>query len=483
MSAEMASGTPLPGMNGHMPSSVDAAFDPVRSRAILAVLSLASFMASLDLFIVNVAFDQIGNAFPGTTLSSASWVLNAYAIGYAALLVPLGRLADRYGRKGGFLVGLGLFTVASAACAMSPTLSSLVAFRAIKAAGAALLTPTSLALLLESTAPAERSRAVRIWAVTGSLAAAAGPVLGGLLVVWSWRWVFLVNVPVGLAALALAMVLVPRSREPSTGAMPDLFGAGLLALSIGGLAYALVSAPDHGWTSVRVLAALTAAVLLGLSFAARSRRHPSPVVEPELLRVPSFAWANIATLLFNVAFAASLLAVILFMQLGWKLSGTRTGFSIAPGPLAVPIFAAIAQAASSRGVPAGRLAAMGCLLVAGGAALLYVSVGAEPAYSTEVLPAWVVTGAGVGLAMPTILSAGTIDLPRHRSATGSAIVSMSRQIGAVLGVGILVAILGSPHGFDALRTAFRHLWLAIIGMSLLAALAASRLAKAPVRKS
>jgi len=163
-------------------NSQQAGLPAVRTGAVLTVLSLAAFMASLDLFIVNVAFADIGHDFRGHSLPDLSWVLNGYAIVYAALLVPLGRLADRFGRKAGFLAGLAVFTAASAACAVSTGLWWLVAARVLQAAGAAALTPTSLGLLLAATPPELRVRAVRVWAAVGALAAAAGPVVGGLLV-------------------------------------------------------------------------------------------------------------------------------------------------------------------------------------------------------------------------------------------------------------------------------------------------------------
>jgi len=167
-----------------------------RSSVVLAVASLAAFMASLDVFIVNVAFDDIGTDFSGATLDQLSWVLSAYAIVYAALLVPAGRIADRYGRKGGFLAGLALFTAASAACAASDGVWWLVGFRIVQAIGAAILTPASLGLVVASAPLEHRERSVRIWAATGAVAAALGPAVGGVLVEASWRWVFLVNVPV-----------------------------------------------------------------------------------------------------------------------------------------------------------------------------------------------------------------------------------------------------------------------------------------------
>src|SRR3954454_3820851 len=222
-----------------------------RSAVVLAIASLAAFMASLDVFIVNVAFDQIGADFSGATLSELSWVLSGYAIVYAALLVPAGRLADRYGRRGGFLIGLAVFTAASAACALSPGLWWLVGLRVLQAAGAAALTPTSLGLLLAATPAERRVRAVRIWAASGGLAAAAGPVVGGLLVNTSWRWVFLVNIPIGIAALVVAARIVPPSRDLTSTRLPDAWGAVLLTAAIGGLALGLVKSPDWGWTSER----------------------------------------------------------------------------------------------------------------------------------------------------------------------------------------------------------------------------------------
>ena len=196
-------------MPTHAPAVASAPTAPARvpappdSRLVLTVLCAAAFMASLDLFVVNVAFTAIGRDFHGSPLADLSWILNAYAITYAALLVPLGRLADRYGRKAGFLLGLGLFTLASAACAASPNLWFLIVCRVLQAAGAAALTPTSLGLLITSTEPQHRARAVRIWASSGALASAFGPVVGGLLVEAAWQWVFLINVPVGVLALAL----------------------------------------------------------------------------------------------------------------------------------------------------------------------------------------------------------------------------------------------------------------------------------------
>jgi len=442
-----------------------------RPVAVLVVLSLAAFMASLDLFIVNVALPDLGRDLRTPALSDLSWVLNGYAIVYAALLVPFGRLADRYGRKGGFLLGVAVFTLASAGCAASGSLELLVVFRLLQAAGAALLTPTSLGLLLTATPPAGRARAVRIWAASGAFAAAAGPALGGVLVDASWRWVFLINLPIGLIALIQAARIVPDSREVGRTPLPDLLGAAILTVAIGALALGLVKGPDWGWTSGSVLGALAVAVAATAWFWERSLHHPVPVVEAALMRVRSFGFANVTAVVFSVAFAGNLLGSVLWMQEVWGYSAVRTGFGVAVGPAMVPIFAAVGQRLSRR-LSVGAITAAGCLLFAVGMSLVGFRLTVSPSYASVILPAMLVGGAGVGLALPTILSAATADLPPHRSATGSAVVNMSRQIGAVLGIAIFVAVVGSPHGAPAARDAFRAAWVVAAGIAVLAAVAA-----------
>ena len=454
-----------------------AAADPAvaeRQGRVLLVLSAASFMASLDLFIVNVAFDTIGRDL-GASLTDLSWVLNAYAIVYAALLVPLGRLADRYGRKEGFLLGLAVFTLASVACAVSPGLWWLVAARVLQAVGAAALTPTSLALLLRATEPTRRAHAVRVWAATGALAAALGPVVGGLLVHAAWQWVFLVNVPIGVAAAVATVRWVPDSRDPGVERVPDLLGAAVLAVAVGALALAVVQGPAWGWSDPRDVAAFVVAVLATLLFARRTTRHASPVVPPALLRVTTFAWSNAASFVFSVSFGAGLLSTILWFQQVWGYGSVRAGLAIAPGPLTVQLTAYAATRMARRGVPVGRIAALGCLLVAAGYTAVLVSVGADPHWVREMLPGQLLVGAGVGFALPTILASGTADLPPAATATGSAVMNMSRQIGTVLGVSVLVAVLGTPVGYAAAHDAFTAAWVVIAAVGVVGALVCLRM--------
>ncbi|WP_051092594.1 MFS transporter [Jongsikchunia kroppenstedtii] len=438
---------------------------------VLAILSLAAFMASLDVFIVNVAFDDIGRDFHGTSLSNLSWVLNAYAIIYAAMLVPAGRISDRYGRKGGFLLGLALFTAASAACAATGGIWWLVAFRALQAVGAAILTPASLGLVVATSEPEHRARSVRIWAATGALAAALGPAVGGMLVELSWRWVFLVNIPVGVIALAAGALVIPKSRDASVHTLPDLLGATLLAGAVGAVTFGVVQGPQWGWSDGRVTAAWFVAVAGLIGFLGSSARHRHPLIDPALLRVRSFSWSNVTALLFAVPFAGSLLANILWMQQVWDYSALRTGFAVAVGPAMVPLFAAVAHRLT-RVVPVGVVVSAGCLLFGLAGVVLSVSVGPIPNYVGAMLPGLVIGGIGVGLALPAILSSATSDLPQTQAATGSAVVNMSRQLGTVLGISLLVALLGSPASYHTAHAAFQHAWWALAVVGLFAAVTA-----------
>src|SRR3954453_4145662 len=375
-----------------------------RRWKVLAVVSAAVFMSSLDLFIVNIAFPDIRSDFPGTSLAGLSWILNAYAIVFAALLVPAGRSADRLGRRRSLLAGLALFTTASALCALAPSVPLLVAARVLQAIGAAAVFPTSLALVLPEFPPDERRTAVPVWAAVGGVAAAAGPPIGGLLVQAGWQLVFLVNVPIGITLLVFAYRILTEAREPAGMARPDLGGAALLTAAIAALALGIVKSSDWGWGATQTIALLASAVALLAAFWVRSTRHPAPIVEPELLRTRSFALANVGALLFFMAFGAMLLSSVLFLTQVWHASVLRAGLEIAPGPATAALFA----------VPAGLLAArlgervtgaVGALLFAAGGAWWVTRIGATPDYVASFLPGMIIGGAGVGFVIPSLTSA------------------------------------------------------------------------------
>ncbi|ONH21939.1 MFS transporter [Pseudofrankia asymbiotica] len=408
-----------------------------------AVVCAAVFISNLDLFVVNVAFPDIHRALGGQ-LSTLSWVLNGYAIAFAALMVPAGRLADRHGHRDGFLLGLGLFTVASVACAASSGLTTLIVARVAQAVGAAALIPTSLALLLAVTPPERRPAAVRGWAAVGGLAAALGPVVGGLLVEADWRWVFLVNVPVGVVALVAGARVLPRPRQTVSGPFPDVLGVLLLTAGIALLALGLVQAPSWGWASAKVIGSFVAAAALLAGFVARSARHPAPVVELGVLRAPGFGPAVFALLLFSVAFAAMLLSIVTYLDAAWGWSPLLVGLAVAPGPAMVPPVALGLTGRLIDRFGSGPVAAVGTLAFAAGPAWWALRTGLTHDYATAMLPGLLIVGFGVGLALPTLTSGATSALPADRFATGSAVVNMARQIASVLGVAILIAVIGSP---------------------------------------
>ena len=439
-----------------------------RRAAVTAILVTGVFAASLDLFIVNIAFPDIAREFEGSSLAEMSWILNAYAIVLAALLVPAGRWADRAGRKRGFLYGLGLFTLASAVSAAAPSLEVLVAARVVQAAGAALMIPTSLGLLIPEFPAGRRAAVVALWAAAGGVAAAAGPPLGGVLVEASWRWVFLINLPVGVAALAVGVRMLREIRDPS-GARPDALGGVTLAGAIGALTAAIVKGPDWGWRSTEVVALFAAAAVLGIVVVARSRSHPAPVVEPELVRIRSTAFANVAALLFFAGFGAMLLASVLFLTEVWHESALAAGLQIAPGPAMAALFSVPGGLLGER-IGARLVGAIGATLFALSALWWVGAMGAEPDYAGTFLPAMMVGGAGVGLAIPSITGVATAALPPTRFATGTALVGMSRQVGAALGVAVLVAIVGTPAPEDAVAT-LGHGWLFVVGAMAAAAVA------------
>jgi EmrB/QacA subfamily drug resistance transporter len=446
-----------------------------RKWRVSIIVCVGVFMSSLDLFIVNIAFPAIAKHFGGASLSSLSWILSGYAIVFAALLVPAGRWADAFGRKRAFLLGLGVFVLASAACAAAPSVGLLIAARVVQAAGGALMLPTSLGLMLPEFGPHERHVAIGVWAATGGVAAALGPPLGGLLVQADWRWVFLVNLPVGLAGLAFGMRTLVERREHGAG-RPDVLGAAGVIVAIGSLVLAIVEGQAWGWTSPAILGLLVLSALLLPAIWRRSETQPSPIIEPAMLRVRSFGLAVAASLLFFCGFGALLLSGVLFLTSVWHESVLTTGLMLFPGP----------AMATSFSIPSARLGArvgyripgvVGALLFAAGSLFFITQTGNTPAYVSEYLPGALVGGAGVGLVIPTLTGAGASSLAPERFATGAAVLTMGRQIGAALGVAVLVAVLGTSTSTAA---DFHSGWLITVTGGLAAGLALAAIGP-PVR--
>ncbi|MBF6210104.1 MFS transporter [Nocardia puris] len=445
-------------------SASRAATDP---RVVLAIVSVGVLLSSLDLFIVNLAVPAMSEDLDAG-LSGLSWVLNLYAIVFAALLVPAGRLGDRGGNRVVFLLGLTVFAAGSALCAAAWNVESLIVFRVVQAVGCALMTPSSLALVLAATPPERRAGAVRLWVAFGGLGAALGPVVGGVLVAFDWRWVFLVNVPIGLATLAIGLRRLP-SPPAAGGPLPDLVGAGALIGAVGSLVLAVVQGPEWGWSSPGVLAAFAVALACGVLFAVSSARHHSPLVDASVLRLPNVVLAAVNSVVFQIAFAGMLLSATLWAQDVWGWSALRAGLAIAPGPLVVPFVAILAGRLIGRVGP-GPVIAAGGFAFGGGLLWWALAIALSPDYVSGMLGGMLLTGVGVGLIVPTAFAAGSSALPPASFATGSGVLSMARQLGLAGGVAVLVAVLGTPDSPVATLEAFRRAWWVMAAVAVFAGL-------------
>jgi EmrB/QacA subfamily drug resistance transporter len=442
----------------------DTTRKPHQTLTALIVLT-GVFLSSLDLFIVNIAFPNISESFHGESLSSLSWILSAYTIVFAALLVPAGRWADRAGRKKAFLIGLAIFTASSAACAAAPTLGVLIGARIIQASGGALMLPTSLGLLLPAFGPERRGAAIGLWSAVGGAAAAFGPPIGGLLVQASWRWVFLVNVPFSLLALVFGVRILSEVKDP-TAHRPDLVGAGMLSVAVASVVAAIVKGSAWGWSSATILGAFGLAVVAGAALVYRSRTHPYPIIEPAVIRHRAVALADVSSILFFSGFGALVLGGVLFLTGVWHESVLRAGFMIAPGPLLAALTAFPGGLLSAR-LSHRFVGSVGAVIFAAGGVYWVTRVGLTPHYLTDYLPGSLLGGAGVGLMLPSLGGAATAPLPPERAATGTALYAMGRQIGIALGVASLVAIIGTTTGLSAVA-AFHHAWIFMAICSLAA---------------
>ncbi|HEX5610858.1 MAG TPA: MFS transporter [Solirubrobacterales bacterium] len=419
-------------------------------RTSVAIACTGAFLAFLDTTIVNIAFPDITASFPEASRGLLSWVLDGYFVVIAALLVPAGGLADRFGHKRVFLAGIAAFTGSSLLCAVAPSLETLIAARVLQGVGAAMIAPTSLAIVLDSFPVERRATGVGLWGAAAAAAAATGPTLGGALVeLADWRLVFLVNLPLGAALLWAGRRHLPQSKVTDSR-LPDLAGAAMLALGLAAVTLGIVEGNDWGWTSAGTLAAFAAAAILLGAVVLRSRTHPRPIVEPQLFADRSFAVGNLGTLLFAAAFFSLILGNVLFLTSIWGYTVLQAGLATLPGPAMTTVVSG----------PAGRLAdrfghravvVPGTLVFAAGVLVLR-SAGPEPDWLGLWLPGAILTGIGIGLAFPTLGSAAVRDVPVDRFATASAVNAAFRQVGAVLGTAILVAIVGDPAGLaESLR--------------------------------
>ncbi|MFL6165745.1 MAG: DHA2 family efflux MFS transporter permease subunit [Ornithinibacter sp.] len=448
-----------------------AATTRVPPSRVLLVASFGAFLAFLDATIVNVAFPSIRESFSDTTVGELSWVLNAYNIVFAASLILCGRLTDLVGRRRSFVAGVAVFTVASAACGLAPSVELLVLARVVQAFGAAMLVPASLALVIAAFPAERRAHAIGVWGASAAVAAGVGPPIGGALVqLGGWRWAFLVNLPFGLVAVWAARHQLVESRAPGRRTMPDLVGAGLLVTSLALLNLGIVKGADWGWASPQVIGSFVGATVALVLFVLSSRRHRAPMLDPMLLRLRSFDLGSAATVAAGFGFYAYLLTNVLWLQYVWGYDVLEAGLALVPGAVVAAFVASrLGPLAERHGY---RVFVVPGALVWAAAYLWYHQrVGLEPAFWAQWMPGQVLSGIGVGATLPLLGSATLAAVPGGRYATASAVASSARQLGGVIGIAVLVVIIGDPTPATVVDSLHAGWVLSIVAFVVVALLA------------
>jgi EmrB/QacA subfamily drug resistance transporter len=442
---------------------------------VLLICSSSLFITYLDTTILNVALPTI-QADLHASLAGLQWVADAYLLVVASLLLLTGATADRLGRRKLFLIGLTGFSVGSLLCSLAPNTGSLVALRMLQGLGGSMLTPISLSIVRTTfTDHKERAQALGIWSGIFGVATACGPVVGGVLVSSvGWRSVFWVNVPIGAAMILAARRYVPESCSPHPRRV-DVPGQLLMVVLLGTLTYALIQGPDDGWTSAPILALFAVAGAAAVAFAVVERRRAEPLLELRFFRSAPFTGANVIAVASFVVLAGFLFTITLYLQQVRGDSPLRAGLTLLPATLVMAAAAPVAGHLTGRrgaGIP---LVASGLLTAAGAVMLLSLSPSTPAAWLATALA---VLGAGLGLVNPPITQVGISGMPPAQAGVASAVISVTRQVGSVLGVAVMGAMItagvaagtaaGRPHA-AALAAATHAPWALAAGCGLLIA--------------
>jgi len=414
---------------------------------VLAAVSLAAFMTYLDNNIVNVAIPTIQHSLH-LSVSGLEWVVSSYLLTVAGLLLAGGRLADVFGRRRLFLIGMVIFTLSSLAAGLAGSGGVLIASRAVQGVGAALLMPATLAIIMATfTNARERSTAIGIWAAAGALALATGPALGGLISQHlHWGWIFLINVPVGVITFAIAAFYVAESRAESASRQLDLPGLATSALSLFALTYALIEGNVSGWTSPRILGAFVLAAAAAVIFLAIEARSVNPMVDLAMFRRREFSGGTGTMMIWAFGVLGIYFFTSLYLQQTLGFSPVEAGLAFVPMALCVAIFAAIAPRIEAR-AGAHRTVAAGMLLMVIGL-VLFARLGLHAGY-TSLLPGFMLFGAGAGLMNVPLTNAVMAATPPSVAGVASALLNASREVAGLLGITVIGAVLRTAQGASA----------------------------------
>ena len=416
----------------------------------LAAVSFGLFMIMLDNTVVNVALPSIQRDLDAS-LSQLEWVVTGYALTFAAFMLVGGKVADAYGRRLIFVVGIVIFTIASLLCGLAESGEMLIAARVLQGVGAALMNPATLSIIAATFPPAQRGAAIGIWAGVSALALAIGPLVGGLLTQHlSWHWIFFVNIPVGILAIVASFLLIDESRD-ETHVRLDLPGLATSGVGLFALTYGLIEANAYGWTSARILGVFAVALAALVAFVLLERHQRAPMLPLELFRNRTYTGANVVILLVALAMFGVFFFMSLYMQQILGYSAVETGAAFLPMTIVIMLVAPIAGKATDQ-IGSRALMTAGMVLIAG--QLLYLSrLGADATF-WNLLPGFVVGGLGMALTMTPSAAAATRSVPVEKAGVGSAVLNAFRQVGGSLGIAVMGAIVAREVGDGRTPEAF-----------------------------
>lgn len=408
---------------------------------VFTIACIAVFMVSLDTTILYAGFSNILQSFPASTAADLSWAMNAYSIVYAAMLIPAGGIADKYGRKKVFMLGVTLFITASLACGASPSVFWLIVARVFQSIGACLLSPAALAIVLEAFPREKRMIVMGAWGAVGALAAALGPGIGSFIIdIGGWQWAFFINIPIGLFCIWQSMTTLHESTQPRDKIRLDWVGMLLLIIGIGAIAFGIVELNSAHWSKPEMIGIMLLGMVIILSYIPWARVNSEPLFELDLFKNKTFLFSNLAGVVFSIAFSIMFFSFFFWMKNVWHYSQSLAGAAIMPGPLVVVPTAILAGKLASK-IGHRPLLITGTLAYALSGFWFMLIPDSSADYVTEWLPGLILSGISVGLVMPSISASAVFGLPAKDYAVGSAINHAVRQIGTVIGVAITVLLL------------------------------------------
>ncbi len=419
----------------------------------LGAVSLGLFMIMLDNTVVNVALPTIQRDL-GAQLSELEWIVTGYALTFAAFLLTGGKLADQFGRRRIFIVGLAIFSASSLACALAPSAEFLIGARVVQGVGAALMNPATLSIISATFPPKQRGAAIGIWVGVSATALAIGPLVGGLLTEHAgWSSIFYVNVPIGVVAILAGLLLIDESKDASQEQRLDVPGLVTSGLGLFSLTYALIEANTHGWTSGRIVGAFALAAVMLVAFVLLELRQRLPMLDLSLFKNGTFAGANSVLLLVTLAMFGVFFFVSLYMQNVLGYSAVQAGAAFLPLTLLVVLTAPITGRISDR-LGSRALMASGMTLV--GVQLLYFStLGVHESY-WALVPGMLLGGVGIPSVMTPASAAALSGVPVDKAGVGSAVLNTSRQVGGSIGIALMGAIMAHELGGSLRPEAFVH---------------------------